>query len=147
MKASQSSVGRELENFFQWVIPVCERIPKNSIPLQEAGRTLVHAIIDTQAYVRLALKTSDESARLQLIDAMILNMETIKSIMDALVEYSTSPSHAHVLSRAQKGSYLTQMESICRQLGGWERKTRRVVEGQKAGATGGQRGFARQNCG
>ncbi len=128
MKASQSSVGRELENFLKWLIPVCDRIPKNSLALSELGRELIHAVTETIAYVRLALKTSDPNVKLELISAMNLNIEQVKVIVDTLCDYSSAPKCPRILSVKQKGAYLVFVESICRQLGGWERKTRNKIK-------------------
>lgn len=124
MKSRQSSVGRELENFMIWWIPIGDRIPTNSRRLQHLADKLTDAISDTQTLVRLALKTSGNKARLEMIEAMVLNMESVRSIMDLFCEYCERHDHIHFISLKQKASYLKQMESICRQIGGWERKTR-----------------------
>ena len=138
MKATQSSVGRELEQFQLWIIPMCDRLPKNSRSLDELGRKLVRDINEAQCYTRLALKTSDVKARLDIIESVILLMEDVKSIMDAFVEYS-STGNIRILSLKQKSAYLTQIESISRQLGGWARKTKHLVDEDRGE-------IARQEC-
>ena len=110
-----------------WWIPIGDRIPTNSRRLQHLADKLTDAISETQALVRLALKTSSNRARLEMIEAMVLNMENVRSIMDLFCEYCERHDHIHFISLKQKASYLKQMESICRQIGGWERKTKFVV--------------------
>ena len=117
---------------------MCDRLPKNSRSLDELGRKLVRDINEAQCYTRLALKTSDVKARLDIIESVILLMEDVKSIMDAFVEYS-STGNIRILSLKQKSAYLTQIESISRQLGGWARKTKHLVDEDRGE-------IARQEC-
>lgn len=110
-----------------WWVPIGDRIPTNSRRLQHLADKLTDAISDTQTLVRLALKTSGNKARLEMIEAMVLNMESVRSIMDLFCEYCERHVHIHFISLKQKASYLKQVESICRQIGGWERKTKAAV--------------------
>lgn len=132
MTSKQSSVGRELELLLRWWIPVGDRIPTGSRRLQHLADKLSDAITEAQAMVRVALKTSDCNVRLEALEGAILSFEEFKSIMDDLCEYCEHSPNLHFISKSQKSTYLRQAESIGRQLGGWERKTKRLVEQEQA---------------
>jgi hypothetical protein len=127
MTSKQSSVGREIENLFCWWIPVGDRIPTNSRRLQHLADKLSDSLMETQAFVRVALKQSDCQVRLDAIEGAILSFEQVKSLLDSLSEYCTRSRTIHFISQKQKAAYLQFTESISRQLFGWEKKTKREL--------------------
>ena len=125
MTSKQSSVGRQIENLFCWWIPVGDRIPTNSRRLQHVADSLTDSLMETEAYVRVALKHTDSQVRLEAIEGAILSFEEVKSLLDSLYEYCSRSKSIHFISQKQKAAYLQYTESIGKQLFGWERKTKR----------------------
>ena len=125
MTTKQSSIGRQLENLFCWWIPVGDRIPTNSRRLQHIADKLTDSLLESQALVTIALKTSNCKDRLEAIEGAIFCFEQAKTNLNALSEYCERSHAVHFISLKQKAVYLKYTESIGRQFGGWERKTKR----------------------
>lgn len=132
MKSNQSSVGREMELFYSWLVSVSERIPKGVFCLRESVCIALKAIVDAKTFVDMALRTQSLVNRLDLIASADVQIQTIKTVMNVLIDYSNKDNHPHFISHKQRGQYLKQMESICLQLGGWSRKTNLSIKQSNA---------------
>ena len=102
MTSKQSSVGRQIENLFCWWIPVGDRIPTNSRRLQHVADRLTDSLMETEAYVRVAIKHTDSQVRLEAIEGAILSFEEVKSLLDSLYEYCSRSKSIHFISLKQK---------------------------------------------
>ena len=83
MKAEQSSLYRHLEMLHLWCIEVFENAPKQPM-MQEDVRLLAENIVSAQSAVAIALDTKDLRQRLDLIDVVVLNITSFKSITNLL---------------------------------------------------------------
>jgi hypothetical protein len=67
MKASQSSLYREIENLMLWFIPIGNNIPKD-FSLRELGKRMLDEITDSLTACNLALQARELRQRLELIN-------------------------------------------------------------------------------
>lgn len=123
MKASQSSVYRELENLLLWFIPVGNNFPKD-FALRGLGERMLNDLTDSLTACALALKTQDLSQRLELINLTKLHVTTVQSISRVLVEYSSREGNTkRIISQKQRAALLVSMTSIGSQLARWAKST------------------------
>ena len=73
MKATQSSLYRELENLMLWFIPVGNNIPKD-FALRKLGERMQNDILDAMTACNLALQTQDLHQRMELISLVKLHL-------------------------------------------------------------------------
>lgn len=83
MKASQSSLYRELENLMLWFIPVGNNIPKD-FALRNLGERLQNELLDAMTACSLALQSPDLAQRLELINLVKLHITAVQSITTVL---------------------------------------------------------------
>lgn len=123
MKASQSSVYRELENLLLWFIPVGNNFPKD-FALRGLGERMLNELTDSLTACALALKTQDLSQCLELINLTKLHITTVQSISKVLVEYSSREGNTkRIISQKQRAALLVSMTSIGGQLARWAKST------------------------
>lgn len=123
MKATKSSVYREIENLLLWFIPVGNNIPKD-FALRILGERMLNELLDSLTACNLALQTPELQSRLELINLIKLHMTTVQSISKVLVEYSSREGTSiRVISQKQRASMLVSMTSIGSQLSRWARST------------------------
>lgn len=128
MKASQSSVYRELENLLLWFIPVGNNFPKD-FALRGLGERMLNELTDSLTACALALKTQDLSQRLELINLTKLHIATVQSISRVLVEYSSREGNTkRIISQKQRAALLVSMTSIGGQLARWAKSTESALK-------------------
>lgn len=124
MKASQSSIYREIENLMLWFIPVGNNIPKD-FALRQLGERMLNEMTDALTACNLALQTQDLPQRLELISLVKLHMATVQSVSKVLVEYSSRTGNVRrVISQPQRAELLKMMTSIGSQLSRWAASTK-----------------------
>ena len=123
MKASQSSLYRELENLMLWFIPVGNNIPKD-FALRNLGERLQNELLDAMTACSLALQSPDLAQRLELINLVKLHITSVQSITKVLVEFSSREGNVRrVISQKQRVALLKAMSSIGGQLSRWAKST------------------------
>ena len=123
MKASQSSLYRELENLMLWFIPVGNNIPKD-FALRNLGERLQNELLDAMTACSLALQTPDLAQRLELINLIKLHITAVQSITKVFVEFSSREGNVRrVISQRQRVVLLKAMSSIGGQLSRWAKAT------------------------
>ena len=85
MKATQSSLYRELENLMLWFIPVGNNIPKD-FALRKLGERMQNEILDAMTVCNLALQTQDLHQRMELISLVKLHVTSVQNISRVLDE-------------------------------------------------------------
>ena len=106
MKATQSSLYRELENLMLWFIPVGNNIPKD-FALRKLGERMQNDILDAMTACNLALQTQDLHQRMELISLMKLHITSVQNISRVLVEFSSREGNVkRVISLRQRDALL-----------------------------------------
>ena len=128
MKASQSSLYREIENLMLWFIPIGNNIPKD-FALRELGKRMLDEITDSLTACNLALQTKDLNNRLELINLIRLHMTSVQTISKVLVEFSSREGNAkRIISKKQRASMLVMMTSIGSQIARWAKSTESALQ-------------------
>lgn len=128
MKASQSSLYREIENLMLWFIPIGNNIPKD-FALRELGKRMLDEITDSLTACNLALQAKDLNNRLELINLIRLHMTSVQTISKVLVEFSSREGNAkRVISQKQRASMLVMMTSIGSQIARWAKSTESALQ-------------------
>lgn len=128
MKASQSSLYRELENLLLWFIPVGNNFPKD-FALRSLGERMLNELSDSLTACALALKTQDLSQRLELINLVELHITSVQSISKVLVEFSSREGNVkRIISQKQRATLLKAMCSIGNQLARWGKSTESALK-------------------
>ena len=128
MKASQSSLYRELENLMLWFIPVGNNIPKD-FALRNLGERLQNELLDAMTACSLALQTPDLHQRLELINLVKLHITAIQSITKVLIEFSSREGNVRrVISQKQRVALLKAMSTIVGQLSRWAKSTQDSIQ-------------------
>ncbi len=128
MKASQSSLYREIENLMLWFIPIGNNIPKD-FALRELGKRMLDEITDSLTACNLALQTKDLNNRLELINLIRLHMTSVQTISKVLVEFSSREGNVkRVISQKQRASMLVMMTSIGSQIARWTKSTESALQ-------------------
>lgn len=123
MKASQSSLYRELENLMLWFIPVGNNIPKD-FALRNLGERLQNELLDAMSACSLALQSPDLAQRLELINLVKLHITAVQSITKVFVEFSSREGNVRrIISQRQRVALLKAMSSIGNQLSRWAKST------------------------
>lgn len=123
MKASQSSLYRELENLMLWFIPVGNNIPKD-FALRNLGERLQNELLDAMTACSLALQSPDLAQRLELINLVKLHITAVQSITKVYVEFSSREGNVRrIISQRQRVALLKAMSSIGNQLSRWAKST------------------------
>lgn len=123
MKASQSSLYRELENLMLWFIPVGNNIPKD-FALRNLGERLQNELLDAMTACSLALQSPDLAQRLELINLVKLHITAVQSITKVFVEFSSREGNVRrIISQRQRVALLKAMSSIGNQLSRWAKST------------------------
>ena len=124
MKASQSSLYRELENLMLWFIPVGNNIPKD-FALRNLGERFQCELLDAMTACSLALQTPDKVQRLELINLVKLHVTALQSITKLFVEYSSREGNIRrIISQKQRVALLKSMSVIGNQIARWASATR-----------------------
>ena len=127
MKASQSSLYRELENLMIWFIPVANNIPKD-FALRNLGERMQNEILNAMTACSLALQTQDLRGRLELISLVKLHVTSIQSVTKVFVEFSSRDGNIRrVISQSQRAALLKMMSSIVGQLSRWAKATQTSI--------------------
>lgn len=128
MKASQSSLYRELENLMLWFIPIGNNIPKD-FALRQLGERMQNEILDAMTACSLALQMQDLHQRLELINLIKLHIVSVQSISKVLVEFSSREGNVRrVISLRQRDALLRMMSSIGGQLSRWASATQSSIQ-------------------
>ena len=128
VKASQSSLYREIENLMLWFIPVGNNIPKD-FALRQLGERMLNEMTDALTACNLALQTSELRQRLELINLIKLHMTTVQSITKVFVEFSSREGNVRrVISQSQRASLLKMMSSIGGQMARWAKSTESALK-------------------
>lgn len=123
MKASQSSLYREIENLILWFIPIGNNFPKD-FALRNLGERMLNEMLDALTSCNLALQTSDINQRLELISLVKFHITTVQSISKVLIEFSSREGNIkRVISQKQRAAFLVMMTSIGSQLARWNNST------------------------
>lgn len=128
MKATNSSIYREIENLLLWFIPVGNNFPKD-FALRQLGERMLNELTDALTAVALALQTQELSQRLELINLVKLHITTAQSISKVLVEYSSREGNVkRIISQKQRASLLASMTTIGGQLARWAKSTQSALQ-------------------
>lgn len=128
MKASQSSLYRELENLMLWFIPVGNNIPKD-FALRNLGERLQNELLDAMTACSLALQTPDLPQRLELINLVKLHITAVQSITKVFVEFSSREGNVRrVISQKQRVALLKEMAAVGNQIARWAKATQVSIE-------------------
>lgn len=128
MKASQSSLYRELENLMLWFIPVGNNIPKD-FALRNLGERLQNELLDAMTACSLALQTPDLPQRLELINLVKLHITAVQSITKVFVEFSSREGNVkRVISQKQRVPLLKEMAAIGNQIARWAKSTQNSIQ-------------------
>lgn len=119
IKASQSSIYREVERLLFWTMDVVDRLPK-SLAMQELGKKVIRDLTESLDAVTLALQTERGDARRECIDVLILRMTSVKTIFRLLYEKSKQ-SNSKVLTPKQYTVFLEFVQSIGSEVGRWRK--------------------------
>ncbi len=123
MKASQSSLYRELENLMLWFIPVGNNIPKD-FALRNLGERFQCELLDAMTACSLALQTPDKVQRLELINLVKLHVTALQSITKLFVEYSSREGNIRrIISQKHRVALLKSMSVIGNQIARWASAT------------------------
>lgn len=123
MKATQSSLYREIENLLLWFIPVGNNIPKD-FSLRALGERMQNEMIDALTACSLALQASDLQQRLELISLIRLHITNVQGISKVLIEFSSREGNKRrVISQSQRAKYFVMVASICNQITRWMQST------------------------
>ena len=123
MKASQSSLYRELENLMLWFIPVGNNIPKD-FASRNLGERFQCELLDAMTACSLALQTPDKVQRLELINLVKLHVTALQSITKLFVEYSSREGNIRrIISQKQRVALLKSMSVIGNQIARWASAT------------------------
>lgn len=127
MKASQSSLYRELENLMLWFIPVGNNIPKD-FALRNLGERFQCELLDAMTACSLALQTPDKVQRLELINLVKLHVTALQSITKLFVEYSSREGNIRrIISQKQRVALLKSMSVIGNQIARWASATQNSI--------------------
>lgn len=128
MKASQSSLYRELENLMLWFIPVGNNIPKD-FALRNLGERLQNELLDAMTACSLALQTPDLPQRLELINLVKLHITAVQSITKVFIEFSSREGNVkRVISQKQRVALLKGMAAIGNQIARWAKSTQDSIQ-------------------
>ena len=128
MKASQSSLYREIENLMIWFIPVGNNIPKD-FALRQLGERMINEMTDALTACNLALQTKELRQRLELINLIKLHMTTVQSITKVFVEFSSREGNVkRVISQKQRAALMRMMVSIGSQTARWTNSTESAMK-------------------
>lgn len=128
MKASQSSLYRELENLMLWFIPVGNNIPKD-FALRNLGERLQNELLDAMTACSLALQTPDLPQRLELINLVKLHITAVQSITKVFIEFSSREGNVkRVISQKQRVALLKEMAVIGNQIARWAKSTQDSIQ-------------------
>lgn len=123
MKASQSSLYREIENLLLWFIPVGNNIPKD-FALRKLGERMLDEMTDALTACNLALQTQELGRRLELIKLVRLHMTTVQSVSKVFVEFSSREGNIRrIISQKQRAALMKMMTVIGNQTARWASST------------------------
>lgn len=123
MKASQSSLYREIENLLLWFIPVGNNIPKD-FALRKLGERMLDEMTDALTACNLALQTQELGRRLELIKLVRLHMTTVQSVSKVFVEFSSREGNIRrIISQKQRAALMKMMTVIGNQTARWVSST------------------------
>ena len=128
MKASQSSLYRELENLMLWFIPVGNNIPKD-FALRNLGERLQNELLDAMTACSLALQTPDLPQRLEIINVVKLHITAVQGITRIFVEFSSREGNKkRVISQKQRVALFKEMAAIGSQISRWAKSTQTSID-------------------
>ena len=117
MKASQASLYRKIELLLLWVMPVLDRLPK-SLSCQELGKKALTDLTDSLDLVSFALKAERGPQRLEYIDALIVRMTDLKTLIRSFRTMSQS-REPRVLTQDQYTTFIELLKPISTEVGRW----------------------------
>lgn len=123
MKASQSSIYRQIELLSLWSVRVANRTPKD-FGLREIVSTMIRDVLDALRACALALQEKDLHSRLALIDTLIYHLTLVKSTSKVLIEWSSQNGQTiRVISEKQRQELLKTMTQLGYDIGRWRSST------------------------
>ncbi|MBQ8049044.1 MAG: hypothetical protein IJ271_05535 [Bacteroidales bacterium] len=114
---AQGSVYRKIELLLVWVMPVLDRLPK-SLSCQELGRKALADLTDSLDLATFALKAERGTLRLQYIDALIVRMTDLKTIVRIFRTMSIQ-REPRVLTQDQYTTFIELLRPISAEVGRW----------------------------
>lgn len=117
MNAAQASIYQKLEDLLDWVGPVVDRLPKTP-SLQELGRKAVQDILNSMDLFTFAFKAKRGQDRLPYIDALIVHMTDLKTIIRYIRRLSKR-KEPRVITEQQFATFITMMNPISAEVGRW----------------------------
>ena len=115
MKASQASLYRKIELLLLWVMPVLDRLPK-SLSCQELGKKALADLTDSLDLVSFALKAERGPQRLEYIDALIVRMTDLKTIIRSFRTMSQN-REPRVLTQDQYTTFIELLKPLSTEVG------------------------------
>ena len=98
-------------------MPVLDRLPK-SLSCQELGKKALTDLTDSLDLVSFALKAERGPQRLEYIDALIVRMTDLKTIIRSFRTMSQS-REPRVLTQAQYTTFIELLKPISTEVGRW----------------------------
>lgn len=117
MNAAQASIYQKLEDLLDWVGPVVDRFPK-TLTLQELGRKAVQDILNSMDLFTFAFKAKHGQDRLPYIDALIVNMTDLKTII-RYVRRQSKRKDPRIITERQFAMFIELMSPISAEVGRW----------------------------
>lgn len=117
MNAAQASIYQKLEDLLDWVGPVIDRLPKTPT-LQELGKKAVQDILNSMDLFTFAFKTQRGQDRLPYIDALIVHMTDLKTIIRYIRRLSKR-KEPRVITEQQFAMFINLMNPISAEVGRW----------------------------
>lgn len=117
MNAAQASIYQKLEDLLDWVGPVIDRLPKTPT-LQELGKKAVQDILNSMDLFTFAFKTQRGQERLPYIDALIVHMTDLKTIIRYIRRLSKR-KEPRVITEQQFAMFINLMNPISAEVGRW----------------------------
>lgn len=100
-----------------WAIPVLDRLPK-SLSFQELGKKAMTDLTDSLDLISFALKAKRGDNRLAYIDALIVRLTDLKTIIRTLRFLSTQ-REPRVLTQDQYTVFIDLLRGISSEIGRW----------------------------
>jgi hypothetical protein len=109
---------RETELLLLDCLEMVERTP-NSVGIRQISVHLIDNLVDALTTIGLALNESSPSTKLELIDAFYLQIQTVKTCIDSIKEWSNRSRNIRIISNKQMPKYADALEKISKHIFRW----------------------------
>ena len=107
----------------QWYLPIGFKMPKVDA-LQNMGNFFQKNLLEAMTACAVALDTSDMTARMEFINAMVWHLALCNTAVSQLYTFSSQKGQSvRVVSQVQYANYLERLKRLKDQIKGWKKKT------------------------